>query len=156
MQPSLSLWTKASWSISPVKAVNNRVVTQTSTNNNEDERKGAPSVQNGKCAPCRCARVALVITVVSGARVQAIKQLNEHHVIHARRNNTGLNLCSAHLMCEHQVLSRMNFKPLSRSRFRVLTHIQAFSLLSGSRSCLVRHTNNCSKKKTIRSLERDK
>ena len=76
-----------------------------------------------------CARVALVITVDSGAHVQAIKQLNEHHVIHARRNNTGLNVCSAHLMCELQVLSRMNFKPLSRSRFRVLTHIQAFTLL---------------------------
>ena len=29
-----------------------------------------------------CARVAPVITVVSGAHVQTVTQLNEHHVIH--------------------------------------------------------------------------
>ena len=36
---------------------------------------------------CHCARVALVITYGSGAHDQAVNQLNEHHVIHARRNN---------------------------------------------------------------------
>ena len=69
---------------------------------------------------CHCARVAQVCIV------EALKQLNEHHVIHATKNNTGLNLCSAHLMCEVQVLSRMYFKPLSRSWLRVLTHQQLF------------------------------
>ena len=56
----------------------------------------------------------------------------------------GVNLCSAHLMRELQVRSRRYFKPFSRSRSRVLTHIQAFESLSGSRSCLVRHTNSSS------------
>ena len=35
-----------------------------------------------------------------------------------------------------QVSARMYFKPLTRSRFRVMTHIQAFMLLSRSRSWL--------------------
>ena len=34
-----------------------------------------------------CARVALVITLGSGAHVERVEQLNEHHLIHARRNN---------------------------------------------------------------------
>ena len=38
---------------------------------------------------CHCARVAKVITVGSTAHVQAIQQLIEHHVKHARKNNNG-------------------------------------------------------------------
>ena len=34
-------------------------------------------------------RLPKVITVRSGAHVQAVKQLNEHHLIHAGRNNNG-------------------------------------------------------------------
>ena len=55
-----------------------------------------------------------------------------------RRGSLSVNLCCAHLMRELQVLPRMCFKPVSRSRFRVLSQIQAFKSLSGSRSCPVR------------------
>ena len=72
------------------------------------------------CTVCHCARVALATTIGSDARVQAVKQWNEHHVIHAGGNNTGLILCSAHLMRKLQVLSRMFFKPLSKPRFSCL------------------------------------
>ena len=38
---------------------------------------------------CHCPSVAQVITVVSGADVQAFGRLNEHHLIQARKNNNG-------------------------------------------------------------------
>ena len=39
---------------------------------------------------CHCVRVALVIAVGAGAHVQAVKQLNEHHVVHARIYNNKI------------------------------------------------------------------
>ena len=50
---------------------------------------GRPSVctESVQSTVCRCVRVARVITVGAGAHVQAVNQLNEHHVIHARNYN---------------------------------------------------------------------
>ena len=70
-----------------------------------------------------------MIAVGSDSRAQAVKELNERHVIQSRKEQErGLNLCSAHLMREVQVLSRMYFKTTHKITV----------------SCLVRHTSNCS------------
>ena len=57
---------------------------------------------------------------------------------------TRHKLCSLHLVSLHPSVGFMYFKTPSRSQVHILTHIRAFMLLSRSRSCSVRHTNNCS------------
>ena len=62
------------------------------------------------------------------------------------RTTKGVNLASAHLTRELRVRSHVYNNPFSSSRFRVKSHLQAFKLLSRSRSLLVRHTNKSSNK----------
>ena len=101
---------------------------------------GHLSVQS-LCIPVRhCARAAQVITVVgSGAPVQAVKKLNGTPPVFR-----ALDI---------QVSDSRVHQPLSRSRFRVLTHVHMS--LSRSRSCLVWHANNLSTQQHLPpSLER--
>ena len=104
---------------------------------------------------CHCARVALVITVGPGAHVRAVKQLNEHQVIHARRNNTGLDLCPARLVCELQVQSRWYFKTTLKimvSSVNAYPSIQVAVKNHGR----VSFDTPTTVRTTTRSLERDK